>query len=195
MNFLPDVYVTCRECNGKRYNRETLEVRYKGKNIYEVLRMTINQALEFYHNIPSIKRKIKTIQDVGLGYITLGQPSTTLSGGESQRVKLASELSKKDTGKTLYILDEPTTGLHFEDVRVLLEVIGKLVEKGNTVIMIEHNMDVIKTADFIIDIGKEGGKAGGKIIATGTPEEIAQVKSSYTGHYLAGELKDRIQTF
>lgn len=191
MNFLPDVYVTCRECNGKRYNRETLEVRYKGKNISEVLKMTINQALEFFYNIPSIKRKIKTIQDVGLGYITLGQPSTTLSGGESQRVKLASELSKKDTGQTLYILDEPTTGLHFEDVRVLLEVVGKLVDKGNTVIMIEHNLDVIKTADYIIDIGKEGGKGGGKIVGKGTPEELIKIKSSYTGHYLDMELKNQ----
>jgi excinuclease ABC subunit A len=188
MNFLPDVYVKCRDCNGKRYNRETLEVKYKGKNISEVLNMTINQSLEFFNNIPSIKRKIKTIQEVGLGYITLGQPSTTLSGGESQRVKLAAELAKKDTGKTLYILDEPTTGLHFEDVRVLLEVVGKLVDKGNTMIMIEHNMDVIKTADYIIDIGKDGGSAGGEIIAKGTPEEIAKSKISYTGQFLKKEL-------
>lgn len=189
MNFLPDVYVSCRTCYGKRYNRETLEVSYKGKNIYDVLEMTINQALEFFSNIPSIKRKIKTLRDVGLGYIRLGQPSTTLSGGESQRVKLASELAKKDTGKTLYILDEPTTGLHFEDVRVLLEVTGKLVDKGNTVIMIEHNMDVIKTADYIIDIGKEGGASGGKVIAYGTPEDVAGVEESYTGRYLRKELK------
>ncbi len=189
MNFLPDVYVTCRDCNGKRYNRETLEVKYKGKNINEVLNMTINQALEFFNNIPAIKRKIKTLKEVGLGYITLGQPSTTLSGGESQRVKLSAELAKKDTGRTLYILDEPTTGLHFEDVRVLLEVVGKLVDKGNTVIMIEHNMDVIKTADYIIDIGKEGGTAGGEIIATGTPEEVAQVDGSYTGQFLKKELR------
>ncbi len=189
MNFLPDVYVTCRDCNGKRYNRETLEVKYKGKNINDVLNMTINQALEFFVNIPSIKRKIKTLKEVGLGYITLGQPSTTLSGGESQRVKLAAELAKKDTGKTLYILDEPTTGLHFEDVRVLLEVIGKLVDKGNTVIMIEHNMDVIKTADYVIDIGPEGGNSGGRIIATGTPEELAEVSSSYTGQFLKKELQ------
>ncbi len=188
MNFLPDVYVTCRDCNGKRYNRETLEVKYKGKNISEVLNMTINQALDFFSNIPSIKRKIKTLKEVGLGYITLGQPSTTLSGGESQRVKLSSELAKKDTGKTLYILDEPTTGLHFEDVRVLLEVIGKLVDKGNTVIMIEHNMDVIKTADYIIDIGKEGGTGGGEIIATGTPEDLANMEESYTGQFLKKEL-------
>jgi len=188
MNFLPDVYVSCRDCNGKRYNRETLEVKYKGKSISEVLNMTINQALEFFHNIPSIKRKIKTIKDVGLGYITLGQPSTTLSGGESQRVKLASELAKKDTGKTLYILDEPTTGLHFEDVRVLLEVVGKLVDKGNTMIMIEHNMDVIKTADHIIDIGMEGGEGGGEIVAIGTPEKVMKIKKSYTGQFLQKEL-------
>jgi excinuclease ABC subunit A len=188
MNFLPDVYVKCRDCNGKRYNRETLDVKYKGKNISEVLNMTINQSLEFFNNIPSIKRKIKTIQEVGLGYITLGQPSTTLSGGESQRVKLAAELAKKDTGKTLYILDEPTTGLHFEDVRVLLEVVGKLVDKGNTMIMIEHNMDVIKTADYIIDVGKDGGSGGGEIIAKGTPEEVAKSKISYTGQFLKKEL-------
>ncbi|MCK4922007.1 MAG: excinuclease ABC subunit UvrA [Bacteroidales bacterium] len=189
MNFLPDVYVKCRDCNGKRYNRETLEVQYKGKNINEVLNMTINQALEFFHNIPAIKRKIKTIQEVGLGYITLGQPSTTLSGGESQRVKLAAELSKKDTGKTMYILDEPTTGLHFEDVRVLLNVVGKLVDKGNTLIMIEHNMDVIKTADYIIDLGKEGGVMGGDVLVTGTPEKIAKVKGSYTADFLKKELE------
>lgn len=188
MNFLPDVYVKCRECNGKRYNRETLEVRYKGKNINEVLDMTINQALEFFSSVPSVKRRIKTLQDVGLGYIRLGQPSTTLSGGESQRVKLASELAKKDTGKTLYILDEPTTGLHFEDVSVLLEVTGKLVEKGNTVIMIEHNMDVIKTADYIIDIGPEGGAAGGEMVAHGTPEELAQISESVTGRFLQKEI-------
>jgi excinuclease ABC subunit A len=188
MNFLPDVYVTCRDCNGNRYNRETLEVRYKGKNISDVLKMTINHALEFFSNMPSISRKIKTLQDVGLGYITLGQASTTLSGGESQRVKLAAELSKKDTGQTLYILDEPTTGLHFEDVRILLEVIGKLVDKGNTVIMIEHNMDVIKTADYIIDLGKDGGMMGGEIVAKGTPEEIAKNIYSYTGQFLAKEL-------
>ncbi|MFW5644568.1 MAG: excinuclease ABC subunit UvrA [Bacteroidota bacterium] len=188
MNFLPDVYVTCRECNGKRYNRETLEVNYKGKNISDVLKMTINQSLEFFENIPSIRRKLKTLKEVGLGYIRLGQPSTTLSGGESQRVKLASELAKKDTGKTLYILDEPTTGLHFEDVRVLLDVVGKLVDKGNTLIMIEHNMDVIKTADYIIDIGKEGGSGGGNIVAIGSPEEISGSKESYTGEYLKKEL-------
>ncbi len=194
MNFLPDVYVSCRDCNGKRYNRETLEVRYKGKNINDVLNMTINSALEFFENIPSIKRKIKTIKEVGLGYITLGQPSTTLSGGESQRVKLASELSKKDTGKTLYILDEPTTGLHFEDVRVLLEVIGKLVDKGTTVIMIEHNMDVIKTADYIIDIGKDGGSMGGNLVAKGTPEQLSKIKDSYTARFLKEELNSPVNS-
>lgn len=188
MNFLPDVYVQCKSCHGKRYNRETLEVQYKGKNINEVLKMTINQALEFFGSIPNISRKLKTLQDVGLGYIRLGQPSTTLSGGESQRVKLSAELAKKDTGQTLYILDEPTTGLHFDDVRVLLEVIGRLVQKGNTVIMIEHNMDVIKVADFIIDMGKEGGIGGGEIIARGTPEEVACIAESYTGQCLKEEL-------
>ncbi len=188
MNFLPDVYVQCKSCRGKRYNRETLEVQFKGKNINDVLRMTINQAVEFFDSIPNIKRRLKTMQDVGLGYIRLGQPSTTLSGGESQRVKLAAELSKKDTGRTLYILDEPTTGLHFEDVRVLLEVVNRLVEKGNTLIMIEHNMDVIKVADHLIDLGMEGGVGGGEIIATGTPEEVAQVKRSYTGQCLKDEL-------
>ncbi len=188
MNFLPDVYVQCRDCNGKRYNRETLEVKYKGRNINEVLEMTINQAVEFFENIPSIYKKIKTLQDVGLGYITLGQPSTTLSGGESQRVKLAAELSKKDTGKTLYILDEPTTGLHFEDIRVLLDVLNRLVSKGNTVLVIEHNMDVIKTADYIIDIGPEGGINGGEVIAYGTPEEIIKNTKSYTSEFLKEEL-------
>jgi excinuclease ABC subunit A len=188
MNFLPDVYVHCKACNGKRYNRETLEVRYKDKNINDVLKMTINEAVEFFSSIPSILRKLKTLQEVGLGYIRLGQPSTTLSGGESQRVKLSAELAKKDTGKTLYILDEPTTGLHFEDVRVLLEVISRLVNKGNTVIMIEHNMDVIKVADHIIDLGKEGGNQGGNILAEGTPEEVAGVEDSYTGNFLRKEL-------
>ena len=179
----------CKTCRGRRYNRETLEVEYKGKNINEVLKMTINQALEFFESIPNIKRKLRTMQDVGLGYIRLGQPSTTLSGGESQRVKLSAELAKKDTGQTLYILDEPTTGLHFDDVRVLLEVVGRLVEKGNTVIMIEHNMDVIKVADHIIDLGKEGGLGGGEIISAGTPEEVARVKESYTGQCLKEEFK------
>jgi len=189
MNFLPDVYVLCDECNGKRYNRETLEVRYKGKSIGDVLDMTINQAVKFFENIPPIFNKLKVLKDVGLGYITLGQPSTTLSGGESQRVKLASELSKRDTGKTLYILDEPTTGLHFEDVRVLLVVLNRLVDKGNTVIVIEHNMDVIKVADHIIDIGKEGGRKGGEILFAGTPEELAKCEDSFTAQFLKEEFK------
>jgi len=189
MNFLPDVFVVCRECNGKRYNRETLEVRYKGKSISDVLEMTINQSVEFFENIPSILNRLVTLQEVGLGYIKLGQPSTTLSGGESQRVKLAAELSKRDTGKTVYILDEPTTGLHFEDVRVLLEVLYRLVNRGNTVIVIEHNFDVIKVADYIIDIGKEGGAMGGEIICEGTPEEIAKHPTSYTALFLKEELK------
>ncbi len=188
MNFLPDVYVVCRDCNGKRYNRETLEVRYKGKNISDVLDMTINVAVEFFENIPSIQKKLKTLKQVGLGYITLGQPSTTLSGGESQRVKLAAELAKRDTGKTLYILDEPTTGLHFDDVRVLLEVLNRLVDKGNTIIVIEHNMEVIKIADHIIDMGMEGGQKGGEIICCGTPEEISENKNSYTAEFLKKQL-------
>ena len=184
MNFLPDIQVPCEVCHGKRYNRETLEVRYKGKSIADILDMTINQAVEFFENVPDILRKIKTIQDVGLGYIKLGQPSTTLSGGESQRVKLATELSKKDTGKTLYILDEPTTGLHFEDIRVLMGVIQKLVDKGNTVVIIEHNLDVIKMADHLIDIGPEGGRNGGTVLATGTPEEVALSDKGYTPKFL-----------
>ena len=184
MNFLPDVYVRCKSCGGNRYNRETLEVKYKGKNINEVLNMTVNIAVEFFANIPSIYQKLKAIQDVGLGYLTLGQPCTTLSGGESQRIKLAAELSKSDTGRTLYILDEPTTGLHFEDIRQLLGVINKLVDRGNTAIVIEHNLDVIKVADHIIDIGEEGGAGGGEIIATGTPHQIAQVERSATGEFL-----------
>lgn len=188
MNFLPDVMVPCEVCHGKRYNRETLEVRYKGKSIADVLDMTVNQAVDFFENVPSILRKIKTIKDVGLGYIKLGQPSTTLSGGESQRVKLATELSKKDTGKTVYILDEPTTGLHFEDIRILMNVLNKLVDKGNTVIIIEHNLDVIKLADYIIDIGPEGGRNGGKVLSTGTPEQVAKSKLGYTPIYLAKEL-------
>jgi excinuclease ABC subunit A len=188
MNFLPDVYVHCDTCNGRRYNRETLEVRYKGKSISDVLDMTINQGVEFFEHIPSIAHKLKTIQDVGLGYITLGQSSTTLSGGESQRVKLATELAKKDTGKTMYILDEPTTGLHFEDIRVLLEVLNKLVDRGNTVIVIEHNMDVIKVADHIIDIGPEGGKEGGRVVCFGSPEEIIQNQESFTAKYLKQEM-------
>lgn len=184
MNFLPDVYVPCEACHGKRYNHETLEVRFKGKSIADVLDMTINQAVEFFENVPNILHKIKTLQDVGLGYIKLGQSSTTLSGGESQRVKLATELSKRDTGQTLYILDEPTTGLHFEDIRVLMDVLQKLVERGNTVVVIEHNLDVIKVADYLIDIGQEGGSGGGRLIAAGTPEEVAKVKRSYTGQFL-----------
>lgn len=188
MNFLPDVYVHCDTCNGRRYNRETLEVRYKGKSISDVLDMTINQGVEFFEHIPSIAHKLKTIQDVGLGYITLGQSSTTLSGGESQRVKLATELAKKDTGKTMYILDEPTTGLHFEDIRVLLEVLNKLVDRGNTVVIIEHNMDVIKVADHIVDIGPEGGKEGGRVVCFGTPEEIIRNQESFTAKYLKQEL-------
>jgi excinuclease ABC subunit A len=188
MNFLPDVYVECETCQGKRFNRETLEIRYKGKSISDVLDMTVDDAVPFFENIPKIYRKIKTIQDVGLGYITLGQQSTTLSGGEAQRIKLAAELSKKDTGNTFYILDEPTTGLHFEDIRVLMEVINKLVDKGNTVLIIEHNMDVIKLADYIIDIGYEGGKGGGQLVAKGTPEEVAKNKKSYTAQFLKKEL-------
>jgi len=189
MNFLPDVYVHCDKCNGKRYNRETLEVRYKGKSISDVLDMTINQAVDFFESYPKILHKMKTLQEVGLGYITLGQSSTTISGGEAQRVKLANELAKRDTGKTMYILDEPTTGLHFEDIRVLLEVLNRLVAKGNTVVVIEHNMEVIKVADHLIDIGPEGGRGGGKVIATGTPEEVAANKKSITGKYLKAELR------
>ena len=189
MNFLPDVYVLCDTCQGKRYNRETLEVRYKGKSISDVLEMTVEEAVKFFENIPSILLKIKTLEDVGLGYIRLGQSSTTLSGGEAQRVKLATELSKRDTGKTFYILDEPTTGLHFEDIRILLEVLYKLVDQGNTVLVIEHNMDIIKVADYIIDVGPEGGKGGGKIIVEGTPEKVAKHKTSFTAKYLAKELK------
>ncbi|MCL9809449.1 excinuclease ABC subunit UvrA [Flavobacterium luminosum] len=188
MSFLPDVYVECETCQGKRFNRETLEIRYKGKSISDVLNMTIDEAVPFFENIPKIYRKIKTIQDVGLGYISLGQQSTTLSGGEAQRIKLATELSKKDTGNTFYIMDEPTTGLHFEDIRVLMEVIQQLVNKGNTVLIIEHNMDVIKLADYIIDIGYEGGKGGGEVVAVGTPEEIIKNKKSYTSQFLKKEL-------
>lgn len=189
MNFLPDVYVDCETCHGKRFNRETLEIRYKGKSVADVLDMTINEAVEFFSNIPKIHRKLKTIQDVGLGYISLGQQSTTLSGGEAQRVKLATELSKRDTGNTFYILDEPTTGLHFEDIRVLMEVLNKLVKKGNTILIIEHNLDVIKMVDHIIDIGYEGGQAGGMVVASGSPEEVASDPKSYTGRFLRKELK------
>jgi len=188
MNFLPDVYVECETCNGKRFNRETLEIRYKGKSISDVLEMTIDEAVAFFENIPKIYRKLKTIQDVGLGYISLGQQSTTLSGGEAQRVKLATELSKRDTGNTFYILDEPTTGLHFEDIRVLMEVLNRLVDKGNTILIIEHNMDVIKMVDHIIDIGYEGGRGGGMIVAEGSPEEVALNEKSYTAHFLKKEL-------
>ena len=189
MNFLPDVYVECESCQGKRFNRETLEIRYKGKSIADVLQMTINQACDFFEHIPKIYRKVKTLQDVGLGYIALGQSSTTLSGGEAQRIKLATELSKRDTGNTLYILDEPTTGLHFEDIRVLLEVLNHLTDKGNTVLIIEHNLDVIKQVDYIIDVGPEGGKGGGNIIAEGTPEEIINNKMSHTARFLKKEFE------
>ena len=188
MNFLPDVYVECETCQGKRFNRETLEIRYKGKSIYDVLEMTIDEACTYFELIPKIYRKLKTIEDVGLGYITLGQQSTTLSGGEAQRIKLATELSKRDTGNTIYILDEPTTGLHFEDIRVLMLVLNKLVDKGNTVLIIEHNLDVIKTVDHIIDIGPEGGKKGGDIMAIGTPEVLSKDTKSYTAHFLKKEL-------
>lgn len=187
MNFLPDVLVPCEECGGKRYNRETLEVRFKGKSIADVLDMTINQAVEFFAGIPNILNKIKVLQEIGLGYIKLGQPSSTLSGGENQRVKLATELSKRDTGKTLFILDEPTTGLHFEDINVLLSVFNRLVEKGNTVLVIEHNLDIIKSADYIIDMGPGGGKNGGNIMACGTPEQIAEGESP-TAEFLREEL-------
>jgi len=189
MNFLPDVYVPCEKCNGKRYSRETLEIRYKGKSISDVLDMTVDEAVEFFNNVPYLYRKIKVLQDVGLGYITLGQSAVTLSGGEAQRVKLSTELSKKDTGKTFYILDEPTTGLHFQDIQHLLEVLNKLVERGNTVVVIEHNLDVIKVADYIIDLGPEGGDGGGKILFQGTPEQLTEVPESYTGKYLKIELK------
>ena len=184
MHFLPDVYVPCEVCGGKRYNRETLEVTYKGKNIYDVLDMTVDEACNFFQNVPSILRKIETLKEVGLGYIRLGQPSTTLSGGEAQRVKLATELSRRSTGRTIYILDEPTTGLHFADVHKLVEILQRLSEGGNTVVVIEHNLEVIKTADYIIDIGPEGGDKGGTIVVAGTPEEVVQCKESYTGQYL-----------
>ena len=184
MHFLPDVYVPCEVCHGKRYNRETLEVKYKGKSIADILDMTVEDALEFFENVPKIKRKLQTIYDVGLGYVKLGQPATTLSGGEAQRVKLAAELHRRSSGRSFYILDEPTTGLHVDDISRLLEVLQRLVENGDTVLVIEHNLDVIKTADYIIDLGPEGGDKGGTIVATGTPEEIAQVPESYTGKYL-----------
>ena len=189
MHFLPDVYVPCEVCDGKRYNRETLEVKYKGKSIYDVLNMTVEEALHFFENVPSIRRKMETLYDVGLSYIRLGQPSTTLSGGEAQRIKLATELSKRSTGRTVYILDEPTTGLHFADVHKLTEILHRLSADGNTVIVIEHNLDVIKTADYIIDIGPEGGDKGGTVVATGTPEEIVANPASHTGKYIDAILK------
>ena len=189
MQFLSDVYVPCEVCKGKRYNRETLEVKYKGKSIDDVLNMTVEEALKFFENLPRIKNKLETLNDVGLGYIRLGQPSTQLSGGEAQRIKLAFELSKRSTGKTLYILDEPTTGLHIDDVSKLVEILQRLVEAGNTVVVIEHNLDLIKCADYIIDLGPEGGDKGGSIVATGTPEQISEVNNSYTGKYLKNMLR------
>ena len=184
MHFLPDVYVPCDVCSGARYNRETLEVKYKGKSIYDVLEMTVEEAMQFFSAVPKISRKLKTLFDVGLGYVKVGQPATTLSGGEAQRVKLATELSRRETGRTIYLLDEPTTGLHTADVHKLIEVLQKLVDGGNTVLVIEHNLDVIKTADYIIDLGPDGGDKGGSVVAVGTPEQVAQVKDSYTGQYL-----------
>ena len=189
MHFLPDIYMPCEVCGGKRYNRETLEVKYKGKNISDVLEMTVEEGVEFFENIPKIANRLKTLYEVGLGYIKIGQSSTTLSGGEAQRVKLATELSKRSTGKTVYILDEPTTGLHTADVHKLIEVLQKLVDAGNTVILIEHNLDVIKTADYIIDLGPEGGNRGGEVVACGTPEQVAKCKESYTRIYLKDALK------
>jgi len=188
MHFLPDVYVTCAECKGRRYNRETLEVKYRGKSIADVLEMRVEEALEFFENFPKIRQILQTLYDVGLSYMELGQSSTTLSGGEAQRVKLAAELGKRDTGHTLYILDEPTTGLHFADIRNLLNVLNRLADKGNTIIIIEHNLDVIKCADWIIDLGPEGGDAGGTIVAQGTPEDVARCKNSYTGKFLRKKL-------
>jgi excinuclease ABC subunit A len=188
MHFLPDIYVACDVCRGQRYNRETLEIQYKGKNIHEVLQMTVEQAALFFEAVPAIARKLQTLLDVGLGYITLGQSATTLSGGEAQRVKLSLDLSKRDTGRTLYILDEPTTGLHFHDIDLLLRVLHRLRDHGNTVVVIEHNLDVIKTADWIIDLGPEGGEGGGRVIAEGSPEEIARNKASHTGEYLKAVL-------
>lgn len=189
MNFLPDVMVECEDCNGKRYNRETLEVRYKGKSIADVLAMTVDEGVVFFESHRNIHNTLKTLQDVGLGYISLGQHSTTLSGGEAQRVKLSTELSKRDTGNTIYILDEPTTGLHFQDVEMLINVLNRLVERGNSVVVIEHNMDVIKVADYIADLGPEGGEGGGMIVGQGTPEELIKIKVSHTGRFLKDELK------
>lgn len=188
MNFLPDVYIDCESCMGKRYNRETLEILYKGKSISDVLEMSVEDAAVYFENIPSISRKMQTLNSVGLGYIRLGQQATTLSGGEAQRVKLAEELSKKDTGNTFYIMDEPTTGLHFQDIQHLIDVINKLVEKGNTVVIIEHNLDIVKVADYIIDVGKEGGKNGGNILFQGTPEALIKIKESHTSEYLEKEM-------
>lgn len=193
MHFLPDVYVPCEVCGGKRYNRETLDVKYKGKSIYDVLDMTVEEAVKFFEHVPSIRNKIQTLYDVGLSYVKLGQPSTTLSGGEAQRIKLATELSRRSTGKTIYILDEPTTGLHFADVHKLVEILHRLAEGGNTVVVIEHNLDVIKTADYIIDMGPEGGNGGGTVIARGTPEEVAQNPDSYTGFYIDKMLKRQLR--
>jgi excinuclease ABC subunit A len=190
MHFLPDVYVPCEVCKGKRYNRETLDIHYKGKSIADVLDMTVEEAMTFFENVPAIRRKIETLYEVGLSYLKLGQPSTTLSGGEAQRIKLATELSKRDTGKTIYILDEPTTGLHFADVHKLVEILERLAGGGNTVVVIEHNLDVIKTADYLIDMGPEGGDGGGTVVATGTPEEVAQNPASYTGKYVAKYLTE-----
>ncbi|MBC2763766.1 MAG: excinuclease ABC subunit UvrA, partial [ANME-2 cluster archaeon] len=190
MHFLPDVFVTCDICHGKRYNRETLEIRYKGKNIADVLNMTVNQALRFFENISSIRTKLQTLVDVGIGYIHVGQPATTLSGGEAQRVKLAKELGKRDTGRTVYLLDEPTTGLHIDDIKSLLTVLKRFVDSGNTVIVIEHNLDVIKFADYVIDLGPEGGDHGGEVVGCGTPEDIAQIKKSYTGNFLKSMLEN-----
>jgi excinuclease ABC subunit A len=190
MHFLPDVYVPCDVCRGERYNRETLEIRYKGKNIHEVLEMTVEDALEFFRNVPVVAKKLQTLTDVGLAYVRLGQNATTLSGGEAQRVKLARELSKRDTGRTLYILDEPTTGLHFRDIEHLLEVLHRLRDRGNTIVVIEHNLDVIKTADWVIDLGPEGGDGGGEVIAAGTPEDIAACRRSFTGQYLKPLLRE-----
>ena len=192
MHFLPDVYVPCDVCHGKRYNRETLEILYKGKNIHEILQMTVENALEFFNAVPTVARKLKTLMDVGLGYIQLGQSATTLSGGEAQRVKLSLELSKRDTGRTLYILDEPTTGLHFQDIRLLLGVLHRLTEHGNSVVVIEHNLDVIKTADWVIDLGPEGGAGGGRIIAEGTPEAVAATQGSHTAHFLKQVLANAV---
>ena len=191
MDFLPNIHVLCETCKGKRYNRETLEIRFKGKSIADVLDMTVEQALDFFEFQPKILRRVKTLHDVGLGYITLGQHATTLSGGEAQRVKLSSELSKKDTGSTLYILDEPTTGLHFQDIQHLLDVLNRLVDKGNTVLIIEHNLDVIKVADHVVDLGPEGGLEGGTIVCQGTPEQVAKHKSSYTGKFLKQEFGEQ----